>query len=63
MAERYNKCPKCSINKCVTVQIYNPEANTMNAKAQLRCLDCENVWDGIVTSPRYKEAKEKGEIK
>jgi len=60
MAERLTTCPKCNSFAVSVVKIHNPETTDMNAKASLKCRDCDHEWEGKETSPYHKECRRKG---
>lgn len=60
MSERRIKCPQCFALDPTVVKIHNPDTCDMNAKATLKCWDCEHVWEGKTTSPKLEEDRRKG---
>jgi len=60
MAERLNKCPKCSSVFTTTLKMHNPETSDMNARATLQCDDCKHQWEDKVISPFFQKQRERG---
>ena len=60
MSERLTLCPTCRSRFVSTVVIHNPETHDMNARATLKCDDCQHEWEGRVTSPRTQDDIDRG---
>jgi hypothetical protein len=39
---------------------FKPDAQGLEMARQLKCLACDHVWEGQVTSPRHQELRRKG---
>ena len=63
MAQRRTECPKCQSWRVEILKILNPETPDMNARADIRCLDCLHQWEGRVVSPHYREMARLGRIR
>jgi len=60
MSQILTTCPKCESRHVETKIIHNPDTTNMNAKATLRCQDCQHEWEGRVTSPYHEENRRRG---
>lgn len=60
MAVRQTLCPKCEGRHIEVLKILNPETHDMNADADLKCVTCEHLWVGRITSPRHEKLRARG---
>ena len=60
MDEYKPRCPKCGKLETEVVSVHDPATWDLNTRATLRCASCGIQWEGLVKSPRYEEARQKG---
>ncbi len=63
MSQRATTCPKCNSKRCEVLKILNPKTIDMNADAEFKCLECDNLWFGKTISPHYAILRSKRRIR
>lgn len=62
MAERITCCPECKNRFPDVTEVHNPETTDMNCRVTFKCDECQHAWEGLDSSPHYKEMRERGYI-
>lgn len=63
MAVRRTKCPICHSVSVQVVEVHNPDTRDMNARATLKCNECQHTWEGQVMSEYHRERQRRGWVR